>query len=261
MKLSFGKSSMDFNIFRLGKHQSDFDDVYVSIPDTIDSYFNIDFDRNFRREFEVEEANQKDRLTWLENEEALMWLENKLNEPNSNSEWDHLSHYTHKIATPDETYFDKDFDNNFMECLREFEELEVTQKEILSWLDDGIINFFSDSQWLVGHDFCDSLYGFYWWRSCWDGSKIVQIVFSHCVCKVAKIGLGDAFECFCSLNGFYWWKSYWNDVYIVSWQSLRFVDNVFHCYSSLDGFYWWRSCCDCSYIVKIVLHVVCLRLT
>ncbi|GAV75544.1 LOW QUALITY PROTEIN: gag-asp_proteas domain-containing protein, partial [Cephalotus follicularis] len=40
MKLSFVKSSMNFNIFHLGKHQSDFDDVYVirSIPDTVESY-------------------------------------------------------------------------------------------------------------------------------------------------------------------------------------------------------------------------------
>ncbi|GAV66342.1 hypothetical protein CFOL_v3_09852 [Cephalotus follicularis] len=83
----------------------------------------------------------------LENEAELAWLENKINEPTSGSEWDHQSHYTHKIATPDQTYFDKKFEINFIKCLEEFEELEATQKEVLSWLDDGLIDSILDNQW------------------------------------------------------------------------------------------------------------------
>ncbi|GAV88071.1 hypothetical protein CFOL_v3_31495 [Cephalotus follicularis] len=64
---------------------------------------------------------------WLENEVELAWLESKLNEPTSDSEWDHLSHYTHKIATPDQTSFDIEFDSNFIECLKKIEDEEAIQ--------------------------------------------------------------------------------------------------------------------------------------
>ncbi|GAV59902.1 hypothetical protein CFOL_v3_03433, partial [Cephalotus follicularis] len=49
MKLSFGHASVDFNIFRLGKHPANFDEVNLihSIPDYIDTVFDIDFDGNF----------------------------------------------------------------------------------------------------------------------------------------------------------------------------------------------------------------------
>ncbi|GAV59060.1 hypothetical protein CFOL_v3_02593 [Cephalotus follicularis] len=49
MKLSFGNTSVDFNVFHLGKHPTDFDEANAihSIPDHIDMHFDIDFDGKF----------------------------------------------------------------------------------------------------------------------------------------------------------------------------------------------------------------------
>ncbi|GAV64640.1 Asp_protease_2 domain-containing protein [Cephalotus follicularis] len=83
---------------------------------------------------------------WLENEAELAWLENKLNEPTLSSEWDHLSHYTHKIATTDQTSFDIEFDSNFIECLKKIEDEEAIQQEFLKWLDIGVMESISDRE-------------------------------------------------------------------------------------------------------------------
>ncbi|GAV60813.1 hypothetical protein CFOL_v3_04341, partial [Cephalotus follicularis] len=191
---------------------------------------------------------------WLKNEAELAWLENKLNEPTSSSEWDHLSHYIHKIATPDQTSFDIEFDSNFLECLKEIEDEESIQHEFLKWLDNGVIESISDRE-----------------------RKFDEII-SECMREFEEIEKRDFFEVLGPqpLESEGPLPTSWHKPFIekfLKFELKEFPCNSFmgHCSTSfeivnvlwdwetsnlvdsfLDCFYWWNSCWDCSYIVKVV---------
>ncbi|GAV58882.1 hypothetical protein CFOL_v3_02415 [Cephalotus follicularis] len=295
MDISFGNKKLRINIFNapLGPQ----DEEFCFAIDSIDRTYPRSFvDDDYEADSDTVEINalldsplihstpNRIDTQWLENEAELAWLENKIDEPTSDSEWDHLSHYTHEIATPDEMSFDIEFDSNFIECLKEIEDEEAIQQEFLKWLDNGVIESISDREcefdeiinecmrefqeiekgdffevlgpqplesegplptsWhkpfiekspkfelkefpsnsFMGHcitsfeivnvlwDWETSnlvdciLDSFYWWNSCWDGSYIVKVVFSHWV---------EALKCYGSIDSFYWWKYFWDAIYIV----------------------------------------------
>ncbi|GAV57037.1 hypothetical protein CFOL_v3_00575 [Cephalotus follicularis] len=266
MDISFGNKKLRLNIFNAALG-----------PQGEEACFAIDMiDRTYPRSF-IDDDCEADSYTveinalldsplihstpdridtqWLENEAELAWLENKLNDPNSSSEWDHQSHYTHKIATPDQTYFDKNFESHFIKFLEEVEELEATQKEVLSWLDDGLIDSILDNQWddhshfthkpsTPSHPHTTLEKNFFFtkdqkgWRVC-----ILNAHMFHWL-------VGHTFSSF--LNCFYWWNSCWDGSYIVKKNFSHFVDALI-CYGSIHGFYWWKYFWDAIYIVQTVL--------
>ncbi|GAV61651.1 hypothetical protein CFOL_v3_05178, partial [Cephalotus follicularis] len=181
---------------------------------------------------------------WLENEAELAWLENKLNEPTSDSEWDHLSHYTHKIATPDQVSFDIEFDCNLIKCLKEIEDEEAIQREFLKWLDNGVIESISDRE-----------------------RKFDEII-SECMREFEEIEKGDFFEVLGPqpLESEGPLPTSWHKPFIEKspkFELKEFPCNSFlgHCSTSFEtanvlwdwetsnlidcifeSFYWWNSC-------------------
>ncbi|GAV90869.1 hypothetical protein CFOL_v3_34271 [Cephalotus follicularis] len=155
MDISFGNKKLRINIFNTSLGPQG-EEAFFSI-DGIDRTYPQSFvDDDCEADSDTVEINAlldsplihstPDRIDtqWLENEAELAWLENKLNEPTSSSEWYYLSYYTHKIATSDQTSFDIEFDNNFIECLKKTEDQETIQEEFLKWLD--VIESISDRE-------------------------------------------------------------------------------------------------------------------
>ncbi|GAV61102.1 hypothetical protein CFOL_v3_04630 [Cephalotus follicularis] len=265
MDISFGNKKLRLNIFNAALGPQD-EEVCFAI-DRIDRTYPQSFvDDYCEANSDIVEINAlldsplihstpyRIDTQWLENEAELAWLENKLNEPTSDSEWDHLSHYTHKIATPDQTSFDTEFDSNFIECLKEIEDEEAIQQEFLKWLDNGFIESISDRE----HEF----------------DKII----SECMREFEEIEKGDFFEVLgpqplesegplptswhkpfiekspkfelkefpCNSFMGHYSTSFEIVNVLWDWETSNLVDCV------RDSFYWWNSCWDCSYIVKVI---------